>query len=299
MCVILTPGQVIALGSVMQSRPHKKGGKMSEKRIPWFRFYPADFMDGVRGLSAQEVGLYTMLLCRMYEESGAIEDHTLRLSTYCGMREKTFTATLDKLVALGKIRRRDGMLTNDRAEAEIADRSDDLKIASAAGKASAKKRQQKQGKASTGVQRAFNHTDTDTDIKERDANASLKKVDAEPDPFEDFWQAYPHRGGAKKGKAAARKAWTRATTAKVDRTEPAEIIAAARAYHADRQVRSGYAKDPATWINQACWLDEIETEEKPNHATKRNSTDGQAHERAQRIVESYLAKQRALGVDYG
>ena len=147
---------------------------MPKKRIPFFRFYPSDFMDGVRGLSAQEVGLYTMLLCRMYEESGPIEDHPLRLSTYCGMREKTFTTTLEKLVALGKIKRRDGMLTNDRAEIEISDRSHDLKNAIAAGKASAEKRQQNQSNESTGVQRAFNHTDTDTDI--RDTNVSLART---------------------------------------------------------------------------------------------------------------------------
>jgi uncharacterized protein YdaU (DUF1376 family) len=146
---------------------------MPKKKIPFFRFYPSDFMDGVRGLSAQEVGLYTMLLCRMYEESGPIEDHPLRLSTYCGMREKTFAKTLEKLVALGKIKRRNGMLTNDRAEIEISDRSHDLENAIAAGKASAKKRQQKQSEEPTGVERSFNHTDRDTDIRE--TNVSLAR----------------------------------------------------------------------------------------------------------------------------
>lgn len=146
---------------------------MPRKKIPFFRFYPSDFMDGVRGLSAQEVGLYTMLLCRMYEESGPIEDHPLRLSTYCGMREKTFAKTLEKLVALGKIKRRNGMLTNDRAEIEISDRSHDLENAIAAGKASAKKRQQKQSEEPTGVERSFNHTDRDTDIRE--TNVSLAR----------------------------------------------------------------------------------------------------------------------------
>ena len=146
---------------------------MPRKKIPFFRFYPSDFMDGVRGLSAQEVGLYTMLLCRMYEESGPIEDHPLRLSTYCGMREKTFAKTLEKLVALGKIKRRNGMLTNDRAEIEISDRSHDLENAIAAGKASAKKRQQKQSEEPTGVERPLNHTDRDTDIRE--TNVSLAR----------------------------------------------------------------------------------------------------------------------------
>lgn len=136
---------------------------MTDRHASWFKFYPADFMNGVRGLSAQEVGLYTMILCRIYEESGPVEYHPLRLSTYCGMREATFTKTFEKLVALGKLRVVDGSIVNARAETEISNRSHDLESASRAGKASAKKRQQNQRHEATGVQRAFNHTDTDTD----------------------------------------------------------------------------------------------------------------------------------------
>jgi len=136
---------------------------MPEKHIPYFRFYPADFMNSVRGMSAQEVGTYMMLLCRMYEENGPIEYHPLRLSTYCGMREKTFVAVAEKLIDLGKIEQVDGWIFNERARKEIQSRSDDLKNNSKAGKASAKKRQQKQQPDPTPVERTFNHTDTDTD----------------------------------------------------------------------------------------------------------------------------------------
>lgn len=137
---------------------------MNRYRIPYFDFYPSDFMHGVRGLSAQEVGVYTMMLCRIYEENGPVEYHVMRLATYCGMRETTFVKTLDKLIELGKLELVDGMLSNKRAEAEISSRANKLKNNSKAGKASAKKRQQKQRSASTDVQQTFNHTDTDTDI---------------------------------------------------------------------------------------------------------------------------------------
>ena len=60
---------------------------MSSNRIPYFDFYPTDFMRGVRGLTAAEVGVYTMLLCRIYEENGPVEFHPVRLSAYCGVRE--------------------------------------------------------------------------------------------------------------------------------------------------------------------------------------------------------------------
>ena len=136
---------------------------MSRDRIPYFDFYPSDFMHGVRGLSAQEVGVYTMMLCRIYEENGPVEFHVMRLSTYCGMRESTFVKTVEKLIELGKLQLVEGKITNHRAEAEISSRANKLKNNSKAGKASAEKRQQKQRLASTDAQQPFNHTDTDTD----------------------------------------------------------------------------------------------------------------------------------------
>jgi hypothetical protein len=73
--------------------------------------------------------------------------------------------------------------------------------------------------------------------------------------FDDFWQAYPHRGGAKKGRAGAEKSYARALASGV--TEQ-DLIDAAVRYGHDRMVRDGYAKDPATWLNQKGWADEIE-----------------------------------------
>lgn len=134
-------------------------------RSPYFPFYPADFMNGVRGLTPQEVGVYTMLLCRIYEENGPVEYHVLRLATYCGMREKTFAEVVAKLVDLDKLQLVEGTISNRRAEVEIAKRSDGLKFASKAGKASAEKRQQNQRQDATPVERSFNHTDTDTDTE--------------------------------------------------------------------------------------------------------------------------------------
>lgn len=268
---------------------------MSEQ--PFIKFYPSDFLAGTSGLSPAERGVYITILCLIYEADGEIARDDARLSRRCGAPKAGFVRIIEALIDQGKLIERGGMLSNRRAEKAIVDRQNRSRKAYHA--ASQKWSAQEQ-KTETN-QRAFDANasrkqclgdasqNQNQSIKERDANASLKKVDAGQDPFEDFWQAYPHRGGAKKGKAVARKAWTRATTRTVDRTDPAEIIAAARAYHADRQVRSGYAKDPATWINQACWLDEIEMEDKPN-ATKRNSTDGQAHERAQRIAARVAAR---------
>lgn len=94
---------------------------------------------------------------------------------------------------------------------------------------------------------------------EEDTNVSSLRDAAEegPDFFEEFWLQYPHRGGAKKGKSDAKKSWDRAIKAK---TNPSQIIQGAMRYAADAQVIRGFAKNPATWINQRCWHDEIEFE---------------------------------------
>jgi uncharacterized protein YdaU (DUF1376 family) len=195
-------------------------------------------MNGVRGLSAQEIGVYTMLLCRIYEESGPVEYSELRLSTYCGMRQPTFVKVVEKLVDLGKLTIIDGMLSNDRAEREISKRANDLKNSSKAGKASAEKRQQKQRQEPTGVERTFNHTDTDTDTY-TEANAS----DEVPSSAQDFAKEVFDRGVA--------------FLTRHGKTEPAArtMIGRWRKDHSDAEIFAAFtacgkagAVDPVPWI---------------------------------------------------
>lgn len=102
----------------------------------------------------------------------------------------------------------------------------------------------------------------------RDTNVSLSlalvapECADVPDRFQEFWDQYPHRGGAKKGRATAEKAWGKAIKA---RASPSQIISGALRYASDAQVLRGYAKDPATWLNQKGWQDDVE----PDNATGR------------------------------
>ena len=231
-----------------------------KRHIPYFSFYPADFMNGVRGMSAQEVGVYTMLLCRIYEENGPVEYHVLRLATYCGMRPPTFENVVARLVDLGKISDREGMLNNARAEAETAKRSHGLENSSKAGKASAEKRQQKQREDATHVQQAFNHTDTDTDTER---TLALSREKTTPQRFSEFWDSYPHRGGVKRGRKPCLARYERIARLGVSEQT---LIDAAKRYAADRRVLEGYAKDPITWLNQDGWTDEVEANATPKQS---------------------------------
>lgn len=241
-------------------------------RIPYFDFYPVDFMNGVRGLSAQEVGVYTMVLCRVYEENGPIEFNTMRLSTYCGMREATFKRVVEKLIALGKFDLSDGMLSNHRAETEIQSRADKLKLNSKAGKASAKKRQQNQRSEPTSVQRPFNHTDTDTDsiksspppMREREARPARQELTGTQDDFDRFIAAYPHRVQLPSARGAFQFACLKAT--------PDEIIAGAIRYANKTDDRPWM--NPAKWLAEECWNDQpakpIPKQNRPRPQTRRD-----------------------------
>lgn len=149
---------------------------MARGDLPYFNFYPSKFMTGIRGLTPAEVGVYTMLLCRIYEKGGPIEDDADVLSAWCGMRPDHFTKALGRLVRLKKFTLKDGILSNDRAQEEIEVRAKVVEVASRAGKASAQKRQQFQWPEATDVEQAFNHKIRID--KEREAKASPKKEPA-------------------------------------------------------------------------------------------------------------------------
>lgn len=75
----------------------------------------------------------------------------------------------------------------------------------------------------------------------------------EPDPFDEFWAAYPR----KVEKRAAEKAWRAALKRKA---KPEQIIAAANAYAArSRGVEARFVKHPASWLNAGAHDDLPET----------------------------------------
>jgi len=80
------------------------------------------------------------------------------------------------------------------------------------------------------------------------------QTDARVQRFDEFWEAYPHRGGTKKGRKPAFEKYRIA----VKRGIPEQtIIDGAKRSVSDRSVRDGFARDPATWLHQEGWTDEV------------------------------------------
>lgn len=101
--------------------------------------------------------------------------------------------------------------------------------------------------------------------------------------FGEFWEAYPHRGGTKRGRKVAEAKYLKAVA---DGTDEQLLIDAARRYVHDRQVMEGYAKNPETWLHQQCWNDEIERVQpkvidgKPQNGALRVTPNGRVQEYA-------------------
>ncbi|MFH5773569.1 hypothetical protein ACHFJ0_04900 [Paracoccus sp. NGMCC 1.201697] len=87
----------------------------------------------------------------------------------------------------------------------------------------------------------------------KDADASSAHRVAKPSRFQEFWDAYPHRGGKKK-RADAEARYAKAVKAGIPEQS---IIDGALNARNDPSVNRGYARDPTTWLNQEGWTDEF------------------------------------------
>lgn len=82
-------------------------------------------------------------------------------------------------------------------------------------------------------------------------------------PFERFYQTYPRRVG----KGAAYRAWTKAVQGMTNEEIDKFALECINAVKAQKKYRDTYTgsrtlpdwKHPSTWLNGACWLDELDS----------------------------------------
>jgi uncharacterized protein YdaU (DUF1376 family) len=86
---------------------------------PWFKCYPANFLDGVAELEPDQGWVYTILLMRMYSEGGPIPDKPEAIAKRCNMSKARCERVIQSLVEIDKIERIDGVILNKRAQEEI------------------------------------------------------------------------------------------------------------------------------------------------------------------------------------
>jgi hypothetical protein len=99
---------------------------MSRKKIPHFRFYPTDFLDGTHSMTASEVGDYVRILAWLYDQDGSVlyQPQVLRFLLRC-VRSVDADKRVRRLIALGKLSLdANGFLRNGRVEKELQKRRD-------------------------------------------------------------------------------------------------------------------------------------------------------------------------------
>lgn len=92
--------------------------------LPWFQFYPNDWLAGTRGLSAVETGIYITIIATLYDRAAPLPNDTERLARMCGAGKRQFVSALQRLLDDGKLCLVDGGIWNTRVDEELKNRND-------------------------------------------------------------------------------------------------------------------------------------------------------------------------------
>jgi len=87
-----------------------------------FDCYPSDFLNGMVGMTADQIAVYTTIIFMQYDRGEAIliEGREREIAIRAGMTRNRLAKAIEGLVALGKLHNEDGHVFNDRTEKELA-----------------------------------------------------------------------------------------------------------------------------------------------------------------------------------
>lgn len=87
----------------------------------WFRFWMANYLEGVRGMSDELVATYTKIFVKMYDVEGPLRFDDQQLKLLLGKRPQDCRRIVNQLVELGKLSiDGDGFIHNGKADDELA-----------------------------------------------------------------------------------------------------------------------------------------------------------------------------------
>jgi uncharacterized protein YdaU (DUF1376 family) len=225
--------------------------------LPYYKAYPRDFFEGTVGLDLEFKGAYRLILDLIYMHGGRLTDDPRFIAGHLGCSVKRWNSLRLALIESGKIDASDGVLRNLRADKEL----EILRSFSDQQREKARKPRKNNDLGVAMAEPRSSHTEPEPDKKKESATHSCAMgseaaVFEAPKAarFDEFWTAYPHRGGVKRGKKPAEAKYTAAVRAGVPEQS---IIDGAHRARGDPNVQRGYARDPATWLNQAGWEDDI------------------------------------------
>lgn len=92
---------------------------MSKRGAEWYKREPRAFLEGVRRMTVREIAVYAVVLDLIYDAGHETYDDPKHIASYFSdLGSASVRTSIDNLVEAGKLIRRDGFLTNKRAENE-------------------------------------------------------------------------------------------------------------------------------------------------------------------------------------
>jgi uncharacterized protein YdaU (DUF1376 family) len=87
--------------------------------LPYYKAYPRDFMEGTIGMSMEIKGAYRLVLDLIYMTGGNLRDDARWISGHLGCSVRKWESIRIALICAGKIQVKGGMISNERARAEL------------------------------------------------------------------------------------------------------------------------------------------------------------------------------------
>jgi len=88
----------------------------------WYKRDPIRFLGGVQGMGPELIGAYAVVLDLIYARDGDLPRDDRHLSGVLGCSIRKARALTEELIELGKIKMRDGKITNDVADRLLIER---------------------------------------------------------------------------------------------------------------------------------------------------------------------------------
>lgn len=224
---------------------------MKTHKLPYIKWYSSDFLAGIRGLSATQIGIYVILINEMYERCEPLPLNYKRLAWQCNCTKQTLEKALDVLMEEGKIIIINGCLWNNRVEKEFKDR----KKRSAAGKGNANTRWEKHNEINGSHMPKLCNGDANGMLYQKPETRNQKPEEKiYKKEFEEFYNLYPR-------KVSKRAASLKYETI-IKEVSHEDLIKSVIAYAVSvKDKQKKYIPHPATWLNAGRWDDEIEEPE--------------------------------------
>lgn len=253
-----------------------------DRGLDWYKRDPRSMIDAKRaandsnGMTMAQAAVYDLVTDLIYEGAGETPNNPKYFAShFSDMSTRAARLSVEFLLGIGKLETNEkGFLSNSRAKVEAKARQTLSETRANAGQKGGKKTASNIKKRNEINETGQANAVSKTAPEKRESKSKISPSDScaksdapqftlfrdddrkqEVDLFEEFWQAYPHRGGVKRGKKEAKQKWDAARKRKIPQKT---MVDGALAFRQDRKAIEGFAPDPSRWITRELWNDEIE-----------------------------------------